>query len=250
MSLLTAMTRCLESQDFKAETRTGADAAEPSECRPRLFVSTDLESRNFDWLRLDETDVERGGKTFRRLTPEYFAWLRSRMVKAQAARQAGKLSEEAWNTLRQRFNSLQEAAIGEFGKERLQEVLRTFSPENYAPPKNQQAVQNKPPEAHVEDWVYPGDTAWKFKQTINVRAVAKVDTVREEAIAKGWSEARMYQNQGRFRFPCGEDYGLVCFLDADDRIGEVSDRYIEIIGPPPRENRLRFYNPDVRQEKK
>ncbi len=51
-------------------------------------------------------------------------------VTAQAAHKAGKLPEDAWNTLRQRFNALQELAIREFGKESLQEVLRSLSPKN------------------------------------------------------------------------------------------------------------------------
>ena len=60
-------------------------------------------------------------------------------------------------------------------------------------------------------------------------------------------QPRLYQNRGRFRFPCGRDDGLVCFLEDDQRIGEVTRQSIEIIGPPPKENRLRFYNPDVDQ---
>lgn len=55
--------------------------------------------------------MEIDGTLCRRLSPEYFAWLRSRMVTAQAAHKAGKLPEDAWNTLRQRFNALQELAI-------------------------------------------------------------------------------------------------------------------------------------------
>jgi hypothetical protein len=78
--------------------------------------------------------------------------------------------------------------------------------------------------------------------------VAKVDVIRDEAMAKGWSETRLYQNQGRFRFPCSEDYGLVCFVDGSRRTGEITARYIEIIHETAgRENRLRFFNPDVDQ---
>jgi hypothetical protein len=84
---------------------------------------------------------------------------------------------------------------------------------------------------------------------VTSQAVAKVDAIREEAMAKGWSEARLYQNQGRFRFPCGEDYGLVCFVDGDQEIGEVTERFIEIVHGPKsgRPSTLRFYNPDVPQ---
>jgi len=77
--------------------------------------------------------------------------------------------------------------------------------------------------------------------------VAKVDAIRDRALALGWSERGLYQNRGQFRFPYGEDYGLVCFIGEEQRIGEVTKQYIEIVSPLPRENRLRFYNPDVPQ---
>ena len=167
----------------------------------------------------------------------------------KAAHKAGKLPEDAWNTLRKRFNALQELAIREFGKESLQEVLQSFSPKNYRPPALRPEPQDKPVDVPRKDWIYPGNQAWKCKQPVTSQAVAKVDTIREEAMAKGWSEARLYQNQGRFRFPCGEDYGLVCFVDGDQEIGEVTERSIEIIHGPKsgRPSTLRFYNPDVPQ---
>ena len=75
----------------------------------------------------------------------------------------------------------------------------------------------------------------------------KIDAIRDQALALGWRESQLYQNPGRFRFPCGRDDGLVCFLEDDQRIGEVTRQSIEILGPPPQETRLRFYNPDVDQ---
>ena len=249
MSLLTTMIRHLGTDSAKSANRTSPDVLSlPASCHV-VFVATDLEIKEIAWVRTNETDIERGGKVFRRLSPEYFAWLRSRMATAQTAHKAGKLPEDAWNTLRQRFNALQELAIREFGKESLQEVLQSFSPKNYRPPALRPEPQEKPVEAPRKDWIYPGNQAWKCKQPVTSQAVAKVDAIREEAMAKGWSEARLYQNQGRFRFPCGEDYGLVCFVDGDQEIGEVTERSIEIIHGPKsgRPSTLRFYNPDVPQ---
>ena len=68
------------------------------------------------------------------------------MLTAQAAHKAGKLPEDAWNTLRKRFNALQALAIREFGKELLQEVLHSFSPKNYQPPALRPEPQEKPVE--------------------------------------------------------------------------------------------------------
>lgn len=99
----------------------------------------------------------------------------------------------------------------------------------------------------VETYLFPNHGDQPFSEKVLPSAVAKVDAVREQALALGWSERRLYQRRGQFRFPYGEDYGLVCFVADAQRIGEVTKQYIEIVGPPPRENRLRFYNPDVPQ---
>ena len=158
---------------------------------------TDLEIKEFAWVRTNETDIERDGNVFRRLSPEYFVWLRTRMVTAQAAHKAGKISEDAWNALRQRFNALQELAIREFGKGSLLEVLNSFSPKNYQPPPNQLTVLLKPAESHGKGWRYPPNEAWNCIEQVSPEALAKVDAIKEEAMSKNWSEARLYQNQGR-----------------------------------------------------
>ncbi len=59
--------------------------------------------------------------------------------------------------------------------------------------------------------------------------IQQVSAIKEEAMSKKWSEARLYQNQGRFKFSCGQDYGLVCFVGDDQKIGAVTEQYIEII---------------------
>lgn len=193
-------------------------------------------------------DITIDGKTYRKLAPEYFAWLRTRMVSAQVAHQAGRLSDPAWQTMRERFNSLQEMAIEKFGKENLQQALREFNPKSYKPPLALKVEPEQSAQPPKKDWLYPGSQAWKCRQKVALQAVAKVDAIRDEAMANGWSEPRLYQNQGRFRFPCGEDYGLVCFVDGQRRIGEITTRYIEIIHDNAGQvNRLRFANPDVDQ---
>ena len=106
-------------------------------------------------------------------------------------------------------------------------------------------IRDSQPE--VERHLFPKDGNQPYAEKVSSSAVAKVNAIREQALALGWSEMRLYQNRGQFRFPCGEDYGLVCFIGETQRIGEVTKQYIEIISPPPRESRLRFYDPDVPQ---
>ena len=106
------------------ETSAGCETPSlpPQPPQPAIYVSTGLDVHEVEDARDWPEDREIDGTLCRRLSPEYFAWLRSRMVTAQAAHKAGKLPEDAWNTLRRRFNALQELAIREFGKEHLQEV--------------------------------------------------------------------------------------------------------------------------------
>ena len=213
-----------------------------------IYAATNLEFWETDKSHYLAYEISINETCFRRLDPDYYTWFRHKMISAQASHQAGKLSNPTWETLRERFNSLQEMAIEMFGKETLQQALRDFNPKSYTPP-----VPPRPESSHSakqvrKDWLYTAGKAWKCRQKVTSEAVAKVDVIRDEAMAKGWSEARLYQNQGRFRFPCGEDYGLVCFVDGPRRIGEITDRYIEIITETAgRENRLRFFNPDVDQ---
>jgi hypothetical protein len=240
MSLLRTMMSHLGKEDG-ASIRNAAEPVKEYPIPPHvLFVATDLEFRKFDWVRTNDRDRESEGKIFRRLDPEYFAWLRSRMVAARSAHNAGKLPDKTWDLLRERFNRVQELAVEEFGEKALQKAVHCLNPKTYDAPS---AKQQK------KDWIYPAGEAWKCKQPVTSQALAKVDAIRDEAMACGWSEARLYQNQGRFRFPCGQDYGLVCFVDEDREIGAVTRQFIEIIHGvnTPRPNTLRFHNPDVSQ---
>jgi hypothetical protein len=58
-----------------------------------------------------------GGEEFRLLTPEWYAWLRSRIEKARAAHQAGTLAAEAWEALRGQFNEIHRWAVARYGEQ-------------------------------------------------------------------------------------------------------------------------------------
>ena len=222
-----------------------------------LYAATNLESWENDKPHHFARDVGIDGTCFRRLDPNYYAWLRHKMDVAKKAMGSGRLPSQAFETLRCRFNVIHAWAMEHFGEEQLLSAVQALDPRTYPPPAlgtygqdtrhlSEKTVQDKPPPS-VPQYLFPKDGDWRFTQKVPPSAVAKVDAVRDQALSLGWSEARLYQNRGRFRFPCGQDYGLVCFVDEKERIGEVTRRNIEIIGPPPRENRLRFHNPDVDQ---
>jgi len=225
--------------------------------RTALYAATNLESWETDKPHHFARDVGIDGTCFRRLDPDYYAWLRHKMDAAKKAMGSGRLPSQAFETLRCRFNGIHAWAMECFGEEPLRSAVRALNPRTYSPPElgtygqdtrhlSERTVSDKPPPS-VPQYLFPKDGDWRFTQRVPPSAVAQVDAIRDQALSLGWSEARLYQNRGRFRFPCGQDYGLVCFVDEKERIGEVTRRNIEIIGPPPRENRLRFHNPDVDQ---
>ena len=225
------------------------DAEPPDEANPSasvLYVATSLETWETCTPEPDQDAIcEPCG--FRRLDPEYYAWLRSRMVVAQKRYQAGRLRAGRYEELRARFNAVHAWAVERLGEPVLLEAVRTLDPRAYRPPavKDAEEADSSDVVEAAPAHLYPAHGDWRFTEPVTPEAVAKVTAIREQALAAGWSEAQLYQNRGRYSFPCGQDYGLVCFLHGDDRVGEVTRQSIEIINA--RGSHLRFYNLDVDQ---
>jgi hypothetical protein len=204
-----------------------------------LWVSTDLRV----WRPSDPSfiarDCQLNDRCYRRLDPDYFAWLKLRMHGVKAAADAGRVPAEAFDDLRQRFNDVQARAIEAFGERTLLDAVRAIDAEKYRPPL---------PEAFER--VRPLDMA-PLKSNPEAerldRARALVDGIREQAIALGWTMQSLYYCEGHERRPFGARYGLVCYIGQHHRLGEVTRQSIELIGPPPMETRTRFYNQEVDQ---
>jgi len=212
----------------------------PHGSRPSvLYVSTELDIWETSTPEPDQDEIcEACG--YRRLDPEYYAWLRHRMTVAQQFRRSGRLSAAQYQLWRTRFNAIHAWAVARFGEGMLVAAVEALDPKAYQPPRVQdwepRSQSEQPsPQAHL----FPADGDWPFTEPVASGAVGMVDAIREQALALGWSEADLYQNRGVLRFPCGHDYGLVCFLHSGARVGEVIGQWIEIINP--RGTRLRFY---------
>lgn len=198
-----------------------------------LFVSTGLSQWTTHEPERIARDFQINDIVFRRLDPEYYAWLRSRMNLAQLVSKAGKLDQASFDELRERFNSIHAWAVAKFGESRLLDAMRSFDTRDYAPPIAEADTPRKVMTAgHRAD------------ETAADEALSQVDAIREQAIALGWRRERLYADGRR---GSGLERGLVCGLRPGARIGEVTRQSIEIIGPPPMEVRQRFYNPDVEQ---
>jgi len=234
-----------------------ASVLPPAESTNRLmlYVATNLNCWETDGHRGIWREVVCDRVCYRRLEPEYYAWLKHRMELAKKAQESGRIDPTAFDELRIRFNLIHSWAIDRFGEDALHRAVSEFNPKTYSPPTvdvvRRDHPQTYPSNDHDSDssiqsadsYLHPKDGDWHFSKKVSSSTITKVNAIRDHAISLGWNEARLYQNRGQYRFPCGADYGLVCFINENNRIGEVTAEYIEIIGPPPRENRLRFYNP-------
>jgi hypothetical protein len=202
-----------------------------------LWVSTDL----WMWWPTDPSFIARdcqiNDRCYRRLDPEYFAWLKLRMHAVKAAADARRTSKESFDELRAPFNDVQHEAISMFGEETLVRAIRAHDPDQYRPPLPEQFERVSAPAA-------PQRPAESERL---VRARRLVDEIRDRALALGWSEERLYFCEGYERYPTRPSYGVICYIGPHHRIGEVTRESIELIGPPPIETRTRFYNPDVDQ---
>ena len=210
---------------------TGPDGNSPG-C---LFVSTSLATWTTATPAQFARDLQINDTVYRRLDPEYYAWLRSRMALAKKAATAGQFDMAAFEDLRVRFNAVHEWAVEHFGDDQLVAAVRAFRSGDYSPPMAEDDGPHLPIPRQRNS---PADS-------IAPEVVAKVDAVSEQAISLGWKRERLYGTGGKGIFDPRR--GLVCFLKPGDRIGEVAAQSIEIIHPLPSEVRHRFYNPDVDQ---
>lgn len=94
---------------------------------------------------------------------------------------------------------------------------------------------------------YPAgdDPALRFYHPVAPSAVDRVNAIREQALALGWTEPMLYQNRSRFAFPCGQDYGLVCFLGGGKVVGEITADTIAICVPTSGGTTLTFARPQI-----
>jgi len=169
---------------------------------------------------------------------------------ARRIAEQGKIAKPALDALLSRFQEVNEWVDENLGSDKLQAAKKLFDPATYTPPLAAQPVSGmneKPsaPSSNTTPHLYPADGDWKFTKPVPFEVVAQVDAIRDKALTLGWSEARLYQNRGNIKYPCGQDWGLVCTLDNGETIGEVTRQHIEIFTKSG--VRQRFINFDVDQ---
>jgi len=116
-------------------TGTRLEHAQPQQPNSAaLFVSTALSCWKTDRPDAFNRDVQINDTAYRRLDPEYYAWLRSKMHMAKLAALAGQLAQEPFDGLRDSFNRIHEWAMVHFGETMLGEAVRTLDARDYGPP--------------------------------------------------------------------------------------------------------------------
>ncbi|MHB9129756.1 MAG: hypothetical protein ACYDBB_01530 [Armatimonadota bacterium] len=323
-----------------------------------LWYATDLSRWEDATVQIAcDQDLVLQGKAYRRLTPEYYAWLRSRMTHAQEKHRRGLLPATVYNQLRARFNVMHDDAIQLYGEATLLSVLESLDLQGYEPPSAQtasrllallqdaQSAEATPQEfysgsgsarallpdptappnlavgvpvrmlgggegvvtvIHAAEaelpggWVeitttdgqraqadtryltdmygrrfvpmtytpyeqramalavderpedfddilpdlnYPTTGTWRFTEKVDLLDYFKVEEIKDTAMGLGWSHADLFQNRGRLAMPCGQDYGLICFVHGR-AIGAVTAEAIELF--PEKGNRdqcTRFQRP-------
>ena len=193
-----------------------------------LFVSTALDTWTTDQPEIFAHDVQINDTAYRRLDPDFYAWLRSRMFTAKRAVLAGQLAPETFDGLRDSFNRIHKWAMVHLGEATLEEALRTLHAKDYRPPA-------------AERWDRHGAPPAAGNSSTHTQALAIVDAIREQAIALGWKHERLYA-VGKPQSPLR---GLASYLNSGDRIGEITREAIEIMLPSG--VRQHFYNPEVEQ---
>ncbi len=214
------------------------------------YVSTDLRMTELTAPEAVRQDMMIEGVWYRRLDAQYFVWIEHQAELARKIAEQGKIAKPALDALLSRFQDVREWVDENLDSDKLQAARKLFDPATYIPPPAAQQVSGmkgnpSASSSNTTPHLNPTDGDWKFTRPVPPEVVAQVDVIRDKALALGWSEARLYQNRGNIKYPCGQDWGLVCTLDNGETIGEVTRQYIEIFTQSG--VRQRFINFDVDQ---
>ena len=208
------------------------------------YVASDLRVVQLSAPEAGQQDVMIEGVWHRRLDAQYFVWIEQRVELARKLTMLGKIKQPAFDVLMSRYWTVKRWVDENLGVDKLKAARKLFDAGEYTLPpacspntdgpaaqsiSSSSSVNPGATSSNTTSHQYPTEGDWKFTRHVPPEAVAKVDVIRDRALACGWTEARLYQNRGNLRYPCGDEWGLVCALDDGETIGEVTRRYIEIV---------------------
>ncbi|CAM2070250.1 hypothetical protein SCOR_33065 [Sulfidibacter corallicola] len=209
---------------------------------PAIYVSPRLRYTTIDHPERFGADLLLNDVAYRRLDPDYFAWLRLKMQTVVRAYNEGQISQDAYLAMLTPFAVVQAQAEAEFDRATLdaawsQMLVRAS---DYQPPTLERFIEagavarpqrkgSGDGEAAAETgFLWPEQGNFAFHVPVTEEALSKVRAIENVALSVGWTHEQLYQNRSVFKFPYGQEYGLVCFLKDNMKIGAVTDKAIEM----------------------
>lgn len=129
---------CAEARRAQSGRKSPIPAG-PSVRPEVLYIATDLESWTTEGPGVFARDVTVQGKVFRRLDPEYLAWLASRMERVRGACDEGKVAAELVIRLEERWALVRHRAIAILGEDSVRAIeCGGEIPVGYSPPRNRE----------------------------------------------------------------------------------------------------------------
>ena len=229
------------------------------------YVSTDLRMVDVTAPNAQRRDILIEGIWYRRLDAQYFVWIERRVELARKAAPKSKISNAALDSLLARYQEVKNWIDENLSPENLKAARRLSDHNSYDPPPAalpppkpviNQEMNQETKVAHgskkPESYLYPAEGVWEHTVPIDPEVVKLIDSIRDEAFAKGWTEAALYQNRGHY--PAGKCYGLICILDKTDRIEKIDEQFIYIrtfkgAAVPPEGEIVEFPNMHLENEK-
>ena len=191
------------------------------------YVSTDLRMVELTARGAKCQDMIIEGTSYRRLDAQYFVWIERRIELARNAAKDGKISDEALQNLMSQFLQIKDWVDENIENRFLTAARNLFENASYRPPpaalpKPKVVIEPEP----FRSYRYPENGHWEHTVPIDPDVVKIIDSIRDEALSKGWTEASLYQNRGHFI--AGKWYGLICILDKTDQIENIDEDLIYI----------------------
>ncbi len=239
----------MQSQKEDAERTSLRDAF--NKTGTATFVSTSMTVVNRGESHAPDEIVYDNGVAHYRLTPLFWAYLRHAFNNATRACEAGKLGAGTYSELLNRISHIYNMSLAQYEENDIKSAEQTFTPAKW---KRHCERLAKPQESIIaghefnpisvptcSSYRYPADGSGAY-HPVSKTAIALVDAIRDKALALGWTMNQLYRNTGMAH----RDWGLVCYLGMDEKIGEITRQSIEIRHPRS-SHPLRFYNHEVEQ---
>lgn len=110
--------------------RSGARAPKPT----ALYVALDLRQWETNEPELYARDIAIDRTPFRRLDPEFYAWIKFTLTWAMGALHSGRIDAAKFEEISRRFSAVYVWARERFGEEALGRAEDGFDPQKYSPP--------------------------------------------------------------------------------------------------------------------